>query len=431
MRLSSLLAAALALLLAAHLGAPAHAQAAPPLKLVFLNKSGFDSRDVSVGFVGSDTLTATNAKTGAALAPVGYKQPNWYTLDTLADGIDLTKFSARIYICYGSPWTVEYKGYEPSPANPKDPNYDDRYDKMEITYSGARPDVADTTSIDYFSIPITLRVYHGGVKDKLVGSVTASTTKVIVDALAVVTSPPYGAVVKDKSGAFIRVIGPGAYPPPPGLPASPYDNFEAYLRYLEATYAPAHGGVLALIKGHFAGVGKNPTTPETKPQDYDFAATIDAQLDITLSGSGSVVGKHTLLFRHADLVAPTGIYGANPAFSLDGGSPIHPANDVYGWLVADLLSGLNIGAVGSTVKDGSGGIVGGLPSQQWFKLPKLFSALQPAHADYYNRYSAALTPVSQAYGFAYSDRFAHPVATLNPGAPAFVDTLQIELMPEQ
>ncbi len=64
-------------------------------------------------------------------------------------------------------------------------------------------------------------------------------------------------------------------------------------------------------------------------------------------------------------------------------------------------------------------------SQQWFSLTDYFGALQPKHKFSYNRWAAALAPLSQAYNFAYSDRFAHVVATLNPGAPSFVDTLEI------
>jgi hypothetical protein len=36
-----------------------------------------------------------------------------------------------------------------------------------------------------------------------------------------------------------------------------------------------------------------------------------------------------------------------------------------------------------------------------------------------------MAPLSQAYNFAYSDRFAHVVATLNP---AVVDTLEIVIL---
>jgi hypothetical protein len=446
--------AAFALVLAM-LAAPSQAQTAPPLLLSFVNHSGHPDSQTYIGFVGGADakLSATNVATGAPLSLSTFASPNWYELDKLSKGIDLSAFSGRIYVGYGTPWTFQRAGYEPSPSNPNDPNYYLRYDKMEITYFAASSDVANTTSIDYFSIPLALHVFKGGTSGKLVASVTASATSVTAAALGTATPTPNAAVLDDGAGNFVRVIGATTYPPPPGLPKSPYDDFDSYLTYLRDTYAPAHGNVLALIMGSFAGVGQHPTTPETMPQKYDFLATIDKQLDITLDGKGTVVGHHTLSIKHADLLAPSGIYGANPAFSLDGAAPATPKNDLYGWLIGDLLSGLNIGAVGSTVPQsalvrrrpdgepelavsrllaaGAGGVIGELPSHEWFQLTTLFSALQPDHKYFYNRWAAALVPVSQAYSFAYSDRFPHHTVTLNPGTPSFVDTLQIDFLPEQ
>ena len=457
MMFSAMRRAILTLLLTVLGAAPGSSQVAPPLLLTFNSESGHAASDVYIGFVGAAdaTLSATNARTGAALELSRYEHEHWYTLDMLPDGIKLTKFSGRIYVGYGAAWTFVRSGYEPSPSTPNDPNYYLRYDKMEITYAGNTADVANTTSIDYFSIPLALHVYEGGTRGKLVGSVTTSPTNVIVEALGAATSERNAAVVMDSMGNFARVIGATTYPPPPGLPASPYDDFGSYLAYLRDTYAPAHGNILVLVKGSFAGVGETPTTPETKPQTYDFPTTIDTDENIRLTGSGSEAGQHTLFLRRADLVAPTGVYGANPLFSLDGAMPTNPKNDLYGWLIGDLLSGLNIGAVGSTIPvsalvlrraEGEAGlavsnllaaralvggrIIGELESQEWFKLVSLFSALQPDHKNFYNQCAAALVTISQAYSFAYSDRFPHHTATLNPKAPAFVDTLQIVFLPE-
>jgi hypothetical protein len=392
------------------------------LKVTLTNKSGLSDDKVFLGFVGGSgsELEAVNLADGKPLSLSQYMSPNWYPLSALKSGIGMTKFiGGRVYVCYDAPWTFARAGYEPSPVNPTDPDYLKRYDKMEMTYTGTEYDVADTTSIDFFSIPMELYISKGG---KPAGSVTASATDKVVAALGAITSPAKAAIVND-AGKLVRVIGPGVYPPPPGLPASPYDDFESYLRYLQGTYAK--GGVIAAIKGRFAGVGPNPTTPETKPQDYDFTASIDAALNITLKGSATVVGAHTLLFKKSDLVAPSGIYGANPNFSVDGKST-HPLNDVYGWIAGDLLSGLNIGAVGSTVTPaGADKAVGEMESQQWFKLKEYFGALQPAMTGNYNRWAATMAPLSQAYNFAYSDRFAHVVATLNP---AVVDTLEIVIL---
>jgi hypothetical protein len=49
--------------------------------------------------------------------------------------------------------------------------------------------------------------------------------------------------------------------------------------------------------------------------------------------------------------------------------------------------------------------------------------MQPGNT-YYNQWAATLSNLSQAYNFAYSDRFAHVLVNLNP---ADVDTLEIVL----
>ncbi len=102
-----------------------------------------------------------------------------------------------------------------------------------------------------------------------------------------------------------------------------------------------------------------------------------------------------------------------------------PQNDLYGWIIADLFAGLNIGALGSTVEVG-GQQVGQMESQQWFALTQRFAALQPSHP-YYNQWAAKMSELSDAYNFAYTDRFAHVVAPLNP---AQVDTLELVFLRE-
>ncbi|MBX3413228.1 MAG: PEP-CTERM sorting domain-containing protein [Pirellulales bacterium] len=398
---------------------------AGPLSVQFRNESPYDDSQVYIGFVGPETLYATNVATGVAMAASQFGSEHWYTLDTLPRGIDLAGFSGRIYVAYGSPWNFTHAGYEPSAVSPNDPNYFKRYDKVELTYHGNAPDVANTTSIDYFSIPIELNVYRGGTTGTLVNSLAASPTDVTLAALRGLTSPGDAAVVRDAGGNFVRVIGPSSYPPPPGLPSSHYDNFDAYLTYARDTYAPAHGGVLATIAGRFHGVGPAPLTPETKPQDYRFTATIDSEKNITLTGSGTEIGTRTLLFKYGDLANPAGVYGANPFYYLDGNltTALNPLNDVYGWMIGDLLAGFNIGAIGSTALVG-GQPVGTLDSQQWFAMMDLFSALQ-SDQRFYNQWAARLSEVTQAYNFAYTDRFAHVVTPLDP---ARVDTLEIVLL---
>ena len=102
-----------------------------------------------------------------------------------------------------------------------------------------------------------------------------------------------------------------------------------------------------------------------------------------------------------------------------------PQNDLYGWIIADLFAGLNIGALGSTVEV-NGQQVGQMESQQWFALTQRFAALQPSQP-YYNQWAAKMSELSDAYNFAYTDRFAHVVAPLNP---AQVDTLELVFLRE-
>jgi hypothetical protein len=398
----------------------------PPLTVRFTNESGFADKTIFVSFVGGakTTLDAITVAGGTRLALAQKGTENWYALDMLKEGISVTTFvGGRVFFAYGGPLTMRDAGYEPSPTNPSDANYLRRYDKMEMTYSGGKYDVADTTSMDFFSIPIALKARKGGA---IVASVSASPADPVKAALAAITDPAGGALVKDGSGNFVRIIGPGIYPPPPGLPASPYDNFTSYLTYLRDVYAPKHGGVVAKVQGLFGGVGENPTTDVTKRQDYDFTATIDADLNIMLRGRATLAGEHTLLLARADLTAPTGIYGANPMFSLDGAKPSNPLNDVFGWMIGDLLAGFNIGAVGSEVV-AKGATVGEMPSQSWFGLGERFETLQPGRPGNYNRWASTLTPLSQAYNFAYTDRVAHVFAPLNP---AVADTLEIVILPD-
>ena len=133
---------------------PAHAA---PLAIKFKNTSGLADSQVYIGFIGGEPLTATNKATGAPLAKSEFGHENWYTLDTLAQGVDLASFSGRIYVGYGAPWNFTHAGYEPSPVNPSDPNAHKRYDKVEITYHGNASDVANATS---FGVAIYC-AYHG------------------------------------------------------------------------------------------------------------------------------------------------------------------------------------------------------------------------------------------------------------------------------
>lgn len=453
------------------------------LNLEFINNSGVDSGSVWVGFVAGASTAAfaiQNPNGGSALQQVnlaGGPTPsypfagNWYSLAALPQGVAITSFSGRVYLAYGDPWSVLSENYEPA-QSVTDANFFLRYDKLEMTFTGQASDVADLTSIDYWSIPLSLTTSYNqqpvAAVSGLLGEATAQT---VFDALNQLTTPPVSGVTGPggidgtalpalvpgqfqqypkgpvPGTAFARVIGPSSYPPinppPSALPVTPYDTWQGYLQYLLEWFGPGTGvgsmvptlgnGAIARIAGNFAGVGPNPpASGPTSVQVYDLVASIDASLGITLQGTLGGT-KSTMLYQCGDLTNPSGIYGGNTPYYLNGSTTsTNPGNDVYGWVGGDLFAGLNIGALGSTTTVGNvpgvpvPAMVGSLASHLWFGIPNqfFFGGLQPG--SYYNRWAATLAPLSQAYNFAYSDRFAAVFVSLNP---ATVDTLTVVLEP--
>lgn len=445
------------------------------LTVTFTNNSTHPDSDVSIGFVAApgSSFSASSGGVGLETLNASSGPGNWYPLSQLTQGVAIQSFSGRIYVAYGTPWAVSYPNYEPG-QSVTDANFFLRYDKMEMTFTGQATDVADLTSIDYWSIPMSLQTScDGGTPVQSVsGLANGATAQSVYTALAALTSPPVsgltgpggtdgtplpavvpGQFVQYPNGpapgtSFARVIGPSSYASitPPGIPVQPYDTLRTYLDYLIATFGPGTtadaviptlgNGVIAHIGGTFAGVGPNPPpNSPLSPQSYDLAAVINNSGDITLTGSLGAMGPTLMTFAVDDLLNPSGIYGANPPVTLNlAPSPTALGNNVYGWIAGDLLSGLNIGAVGSSSTVGGGGIptpvmIGAMKSSGWFTLSPafFFSKMQPSQP-YYNQWAATLAPVSQAYGFAYSDRFAHVLANLDP---AKVNTLSIILEPDQ
>lgn len=433
------------------------------LKVIFKNNSGLSDKLVSIGFVsGSDTSPFSISYSDPnQLQPLELEiQPlnqqagkgNWYSLNDLSKGVSIQNFSGRIYISYGQTWSVLIAGYEPA-QNITDPNFFLRYDKMELTFNGNPADVADLTSIDYWSIPMELETSLNGIfvqtvngikKDKTsqmiytqLNTITATPQSGLSNALPALVPGGFEQLSTQPGTGFARIIGPSSYPPIGGVPITPYDLFEDYINSLIQNFGtnttvgkiiPGLGkGVIATIAGQFNGVGPNvPTIGPQSAQAYNLKASIDNSGNVTLTGTvGSVVGTTTMIYKKSDLINPSGIYGANAPFSINGGVPRNSANDVYGWITGDLLAGFNIGAIGSQTTIGKTK-VGAMSSTNWFTIPSisLFNNLQ-SNSLYYNQYAATLQKLSNAYNFAYSDRFSPVFVSLSP---IVADTLQVSLL---
>jgi len=430
------------------------------LKIKFKNRSGISDNLVSIGFAsGSGNPFRITYPDPNPLKPLELTikplnesagDGNWYALNDLCNGVNIENFSGRIYISYGKTWTVQNAYYEPA-QNITDPNFFLRYDKMELTFNGDPADVADLTSIDYWSIPMQLETFfneasiqtdHGlktGTTAKMVynqlNSLTSTPQSGLANALPALVPGQFTQLPTQPGSGFARIIGPSSYPPIGGVPVTPYNLFEEYLTFLSPNLSIKNDGseteqvktIVATISGSFSGVGPNvPTSGPQSAQTYNLTATIDSSSNITLTGIvGSASGTTTMVYKKEGLINPSGIYGANSPFSLNGAASQNPANDVYGWISGDLLAGLNIGAIGSeTVINGK--VVGEMTSSEWFTIPNtsLFSNLQGNPANY-NQYAATLQKLSDAYNFAYSDRFSPVLVSLNP---AKVNTLQISLL---
>ena len=263
---------------------------------------------------------------------------------------------------------------------------------------------------------------------------------------------PAPALVQDKSGNFVRVIGPNSYPSfgipnhtptmMPGVPFTPYRGFLDYWRYLIKTFGPGTSvqppftslgnGKIANVAGVFAGSGQG-SGNASKKQTYELTANIDESGQLTLKGTGSVVGDIKMTITELNLLTPAAACGGAPLFSLNGAAAQPPANDLYSWILGDFFSGLNIGALGSAKIDPSSGMsspVGEWNSSQWFQyLPKaglLYDKLWgEVVKDHWNRWSRVLNSRSDAYNFAYAERFSSPQLSLDATK---VDTLKLTLL---
>jgi hypothetical protein len=306
--------------------------------------------------------------------------------------------------------------------------------------------VADITIIDSWSIPFSLKTYKNNVLVQTLNDLKQGVTvQNFYDRMAAITTPPQSGLAPAVPASvwngdkFVRIIGPTAYPPVGGLPAMPYDLFDAYLTHLVTTFGPGTkrdalvkglgDGVIAMIDGQYNGL-ESSTEKTTTRQTYSLTASIDANKNITLDGNCSVVGATKMVFKASDLMNVPGIYGGNVPFVLNGTPISKPDNNVYGWICGDFFTGLAVGAVGSTAVV-NGQVVGALPSELWFILKNpamegnFFDKLQ-SNPKFYNQWAAVIYANTNAYGFAYSERYFHVQAGINP---ATIDTLEVVLEP--
>jgi hypothetical protein len=437
------------------------------------NDSGVSGDKVFIGFWGSNLNATIN---GTPMKSI--QDSTWYTLSEIESFVIGVTTSGRFYVAYNDHFSPTDAGGEPSIVAPNSPAYKKRFDKFELTFDGSVYGVADLTAIDFWSVPMSLETEKNGGKVAALDGVKAgSTAKEIYASLSKLSNPaqsiktgqaiigafdaaghalaqgiadqlrhPASGLVTDDGGNFVRIIGPNTYPPfgdpannlPPGLPFTPYNTFHDYFRHLIDTFGPGKatpsgfgqlgGGKIAQLAGEYVGSSAGSGPPYSQ-QEYKLWASIDDDFNLTIDGTGSVVGDIKMTITKWNLLNPAATYGGNPTFSLNGGAPQTPLNDIYAHILGDFFAGLNIGAIGSALTL-NGTVVGEMTSSEWFStLPKagnLFDKLWGGNVtNYWNQWAQELNSRSDAYNFAYAERFSAPQLGINPNA---VDTLTLILL---
>ena len=379
-----------------------------------------------------------------------------YSLSTLAAGVDVTKYaSGRVFVSLGSPLVDLSASNEYAPnfvaaivASGPNPNFLTRMDKFEITYGPSATGVltggANLSSTDFFGIPLQLQTkggsqpttltwnYNGAVNTAAVfqtlGGLENYQTDTAADTLgALVAGGANGVTINTPGGPLagvVRIIAPSTT----NGGMTPFPSFANYLNSLQTN------GISATIAGQNGQFSKGGPF-----QNYNLSAVIsnstqtingmsiypgDLVINGAVSNASGGTTPLTIVVAKANMTS-FAVYGANPTYKYTS-----DPNGVVEKAVADYFSGLNFGFVGSKAPNPNmpGKTIGASPSWTWYgnqpngggpaplPLSDAYAAAQPSNPDY-NAYAAYLnnssSPVTDAYGFPYTDRLASPLAPLD------------------
>ena len=385
----------------------------------------YNASQIYVAFCGQSNpdMLAGKIITGGALS-LGTN----YSLADLASGVQLTKFiGGRICIALGKPFeSLERKSdFNPNFNNPSLPDFNRRWDKVEITYNAADPhSVANISATDFFSVRLKVNAYSGA---RLVSTLTwQQAIATLFHGAGVLSGFSHEAVCSNNQTGVptegftpgstvnvVRIIAPSTVP---AAVVNPYRSFQDYIDHVRKN------AIVTDIQGSF-----NDTT------SYKFTALIDSAGALVMNGTvttNSVPQSHVIVIRGSEL--DRGIYTADPLCNIDGVDS-HPGNTPIGTAVRDVLAGFNLGFIDSKEQNPNapGKTFGQSASYQWYHPPLpekyAFSGAQP-DKPFYNQYAAYLAPLTDAYGFPYSDLTKATFAALKPGE---IDRMDITVLPDK
>ena len=401
---------------------------APFIPVIIENNSGLADDKVWIQFL-NGTFNSGQTGDGGAVHLMGNTGYSLHQLTSELTNISelgsvpnlsLNAFkNGRIYVNFGSSPLVVKGGNQPAPSTPSDLNYHTPYAFIEPFIDGSSSNNLDFSNIDFFSFAMEASVCEQSTtKYKYVEQPFKLTSHSTADLRGVLTDvAPADAVVKNSSEDFVRVNGSGQM--------NAYHDWENYMNFLEDK--------TTTLGGKYAGTKKTPA------KYYNLTASFDGQKEhVTLEGivQDDVITDLTgtpntkIVITYAEMNAYTGVYGANPHYSINNGPVQKLKNDVYGWIVGDLLAGMNYGFLGSVTPDPTSATsdltkrpktMGELESSKWFEIAKEHPSVQfggaQSNKDYYNTYAAANLPLTMAYGFPFTDRLGNVLLHYPPSAP--------------
>jgi Beta-1,3-glucanase len=396
MKKFSFLKTSLSLLAIVLLGSAVSPMARADLVVNVVNKSGVDPSQVFIMF-GAAPLQAKATINGAPNTPIA--RGVCYALATIKD-IKITSFPAgKIYFSLKGPLSSEFPNFN----NPSLPDYNLRWDKVEITLIPGNPSsCANLSAQDFFSVPLRIDTYKADNSAVTTLSWRVPTATVFSN-LGALSNYHSSAVATGANGVptdhgnVLRIISPATVPDP-----SVYQSWDAYIKYVQSN------NVVTPISGEFMG-GNHPR--------FDLSANVDP--------AGNLVMTGTAAGSPANIQIPAGnlskgIWSCNPDYTVNGAVKHMGDNDVYSAAVRDVLAGFNYGFIASPeTNPNTGKPFGAGPSENWYR-PKAppqslaFEAAQPGHDGFYNKYAAYLAKVSDAYSFPFTDVCQAPQASLDP-----------------
>jgi hypothetical protein len=301
----------------------------------------------------------------------------------------LTSVSAgRIYISYDYPLSSS----SPDGANPSDPDYLKRFDKVELSYANGAG-MANLTSVDFYAIPFVLQTQISSLplnvdQFTLAPNTTGSALKQAL--LNVSTDQSLTNIVNSQE--TVRVLSPVKAP----------KGYPSLKSYVDSTVDTT----FSIVGNYFSANGLIP---------YNFSGEIgSSKVTMTMPGRQTITLKTKELVNKKDDVDSNAIYTCNGVYYLSGsGSTPHYVsdNDYYAAVYRDFISGFNFGYMG--------GAYGNTSSNWWGNQPYAMANTN------YNQYASVIYNLYPgAYGFPFSDTQEFLLADLG----GLVDTLAITVL---